>query len=498
MLSALALAHAELDAADVTNYFGGLDALVELVDRGLAVSTMGSVRVPLGPFLRERARGERGRAARRDHAALVLGAAERARAAHRRDPIRHGAVLERLHDDLVALGFDRDPSFVTRAALALEPVSIGRLARREVFALWSRATEAARSVDEVARAAVALGLTRTLIARGDHDQATAVLLETDALASDPTSAAYRAIYLAHIAAWRGRLAHASSLLDEAVARLATSEKDDRAKDAIEDACVQRVFVAFQAGDLDETERLARACADLAEARPSPRVVALARRFAAEVMIRRGTPDRAVPLLRRTRDELASHGDHAGAIFTASRVVEALRAGGDADAAEEEAHVARLAAARSGEGTLEVTVLGRDGVSRARIADLVWRVQIPALREQAERWLTERAGESEAIVLRIDRATATATIGERSICLARRATLWRVLDALVDAHERVGACSSESLFRVGWSGERAEPASQKKRVQTAVWTLRRDLLGDVLATRPEGYALSPDVRIERVG
>jgi hypothetical protein len=259
-----------------------------------------------------------------------------------------------------------------------------------------------------------------------------------------------------------------------------------------------VFVAFQAGDLDQAERLCRVCAELAAARPSPRVVALVRRFSAEVMIRRGAPERAVPLLRRTRDELALHGDHAGAIFTASRVVEALRAAGEHETAEEEAQTARLAAARAGEGTLEVTVLGTDGVSRARVADLVWRVQIPALREQAERWLTERPDEREAIVLRIDRATATATIGDRSICLARRATLWRVLDALVEAHDRVGACSCESLFRVGWSGERAEPASQKKRVQTAVWTLRRDLLGAVLATRPEGYALSPDVRIERVG
>jgi hypothetical protein len=277
---------------------------------------------------------------------------------------------------------------------------------------------------------------------------------------------------------------------------------DRAslEDAREDALLQRVFVAHQAGDLDETDRLARASADRAARRPSPRALAIARRFSAEVMIRRGAPARAVPLLRQTRDELASQGDHAGSIFTASRLIEALRAAGDHRLAEEEAHAAQVAAARAGEGTLEVTVLGplgEDQVSSARVADLAWRVQIPALREEAERWLSGRTHPSE-IVLRLDRSTSTASIGARSLCLARRATLWRVLDALVEAHERVGACTSEALFRVGWSGERAEPASQKKRVQTAVWTLRRGLLGEVLSTRPEGYALSPDVRIERVG
>ncbi|MGE3634623.1 MAG: hypothetical protein AB7P00_32290, partial [Sandaracinaceae bacterium] len=171
--------------------------------------------------------------------------------------------------------------------------------------------------------------------------------------------------------------------------------------------------------------------------------------------------------------------------------------GDSGEAAREASVARAAAARAGDGTLEVALLGSvddETVSAARVADLAWRVQIPLLRENAERWLAGRTPR-EDLVLRLDHATSTATLGARTLELARRATLWRVLSALADAHGRLAACDSETLFRAGWAGERAEITSQKKRVQTAVWTLRRGLLGDALVTRPEGYALSSELGVE---
>jgi hypothetical protein len=66
---------------------------------------------------------------------------------------------------------------------------------------------------------------------------------------------------------------------------------------------------------------------------------------------------------------------------------------------------------------------------------------------------------------------------------------------VAAHARASALSSQALFAVGWPSEHAEPASKKKRVQTAIWALRRAVLGDALGTHPHGYALSPDIRVE---
>lgn len=63
-----------------------------------------------------------------------------------------------------------------------------------------------------------------------------------------------------------------------------------------------------------------------------------------------------------------------------------------------------------------------------------------------------------------------------------------------AHASASAVSVSALFRAGWPGERADAASQKKRVQTALWTLRKQGLDAVLRTVPEGYAIAPDVRI----
>jgi DNA-binding SARP family transcriptional activator len=117
-----------------------------------------------------------------------------------------------------------------------------------------------------------------------------------------------------------------------------------------------------------------------------------------------------------------------------------------------------------------------------------------LRAAAQRRLAACAPLSAPDTLRLTPATQRAGLTDTSVSLARRSTLWRLLAALAEAHTRGVALPQDTLFAAGWPDERAEPDSRKKRVQTAVWTLRRLLLGDHLHTRPEGYALSAELRV----
>lgn len=467
--------------------------LATLVDRSWLATDAGRVRVPipLASFVRERCGSARRAAARRAHVSRLLARGERARAMHRRDPIAALAELDVVRDELVALADDDDPRTAVRATLALEPLFLGRLAREAVLELLARARAMARAGRE--RSKVTLALARTLIMRGEHESAERALRETTELDREPVGAAYRALFLGHIAAWRGELELAAALLDEADTHAARARDDD----AHEDLLLQRLFLAHRRGDLDATERLARLAAEHAAERPSPRLGAIARRFVAEVLLVRGAPDRAARLFEQSRDELESFGDRAGALGTSSRVVEALRAAGQTARAEAEASAARVAAARAGELTLELSVLGiveGDAPSWARVADLAWRVQIPLVREHAERWLARHAPAAPPVTLRLEPAHRALLVDARRLSLARRATLWRILESLALAHGAGAVRSSDALFRAGWPGERAEAASKKKRVQTAVWALRKLGLDATLETRPEGYALASEARV----
>ncbi len=503
LLAAVAMTSATLDCADaIAASDGALEALGNLVERGVVVAS--DTRVGLAPviaaFVRARLSGPRRARANEQHARVVLQDGERARDTFRRDPVSAGRTLELLSKALLELCDAPDAHTAVRAALAVEPILAGRLERDVVLGMWSKVTRAAATLDAATQARVAIAHARTLITRGEHESAEELLVAMPAVPRDPLSAAYGAIYLGHIAAWRGTLPRARALLDDADRHLAcpAARADaERLLDAREDARLQRIFVAFLSDDLLETERLCRICAEAARMRPSPRMAALARRFAAEVMLRRGDADRAVPLLERTRDDLASFGDRAGALFVWGRLIEALRAAGEAARATDEARAASALAARAGEGTLELAVLGalgEDDIAPARVAELSWHAQIPSLRDEAEARLGKRAREPEGL-LRLDASTMTATLGELRAPLARRQTLWRILEALALAHARTRALSGDALFAVGWPDDHAEPSSRKKRVQTAIWALRRLLLREVLGTYPHGYALSQRIRVE---
>lgn len=505
LLATLAMAETTVDAGDaITLTKGAMRSLSSLTDRGLVITS--GTRVGLLPlvasFIRARVSGPQRARAQRQHAALILGDAERAKDMFRRDPVHAGRILELLFGELIAICSYPSARAAVRAALAIEPLLTGRLERDVVLDVWKKATVAAATLDGATRAQVALAHARTLIARGEHESAEELLVGMPEQRRAPASSAWRSIYLGHIAAWRGALPAARAFLDEADQHLAAPAPPadrERVLDAREDAGLQRAFVAFQSGDLDETERLCRRCADEAWQRPSLRMVSLARRLSAEVMLRRGAAAQAVPLFERTRDELMSYGDRAGALFLWSRLVEALRVVGDDARAVAEARAAGALAARAGEGALELAVLGvldESDVAPARVAELAWRVQIPAVRHDAQAWLGKRAQTEPKRLLRLDGATKLATLGNLRAPLARRMTLWRMLVALAEAHPRAVALSRDALFEMGWPHEQAEASSKKKRVQTAIWALRRLLLGDLLSTLPHGYALSQRIRVER--
>jgi tetratricopeptide (TPR) repeat protein len=83
-------------------------------------------------------------------------------------------------------------------------------------------------------------------------------------------------------------------------------------------------------------------------------------------------------------------------------------------------------------------------------------------------------------------------------LHRRRALSTMLRALVERRAaRPGeALPVPSLLESGWPGERVLPEAGQVRVYTAIATLRRMGLRDVLIRRDDGYLLSPDVVVVR--
>jgi hypothetical protein len=109
----------------------------------------------------------------------------------------------------------------------------------------------------------------------------------------------------------------------------------------------------------------------------------------------------------------------------------------------------------------------------------------------------------------DTATADLTVGPQGSWfiasngrgeLAHRPTLRRLLWALAQArHARPGEGSSiDALFAAGWPGESATAESASARVRTAIATLRRMGLGDMIRRGANGYFLDPEPRVDMRG
>jgi hypothetical protein len=73
---------------------------------------------------------------------------------------------------------------------------------------------------------------------------------------------------------------------------------------------------------------------------------------------------------------------------------------------------------------------------------------------------------------------------------------RLLLALVRARiERPGeVLGSDELVNAGWPGERMQKLAADKRLRTAIWTLRRSGLSELLQTREQGYLLDPSTSV----
>src|SRR5262249_30895307 len=111
---------------------------------------------------------------------------------------------------------------------------------------------------------------------------------------------------------------------------------------------------------------------------------------------------------------------------------------------------------------------------------------------------EERAPGQRVTLSIARSGDSFSLGESTdISLARRGPLRRVLLRLAQHREMPEAAASvagDDLFAAGWPGEKAVGQSAEGRLRTAIWTLRRMGLHELLVTRDDGYHLAADVVI----
>ena len=88
--------------------------------------------------------------------------------------------------------------------------------------------------------------------------------------------------------------------------------------------------------------------------------------------------------------------------------------------------------------------------------------------------------------------------EKPVDLSRRGALGRLLRRLLE--QRLAApdeiVTIEELLEAGWAGERVLPEAGRTRIYSAVRTLRRFGLEQVLITRDGGYLLHPATKVTR--
>ncbi len=108
----------------------------------------------------------------------------------------------------------------------------------------------------------------------------------------------------------------------------------------------------------------------------------------------------------------------------------------------------------------------------------------------------RAGAARPFRVQAD-AKLVVTPEARRVDLSRRRALRLVVVALLEARQRAPghALSVDAVATAGWPGERLRPTAAEQRVYTAIWALRRDLFGEALLRRDDGYLLRPDVDFE---
>ncbi|MFK7985000.1 MAG: hypothetical protein AB8I08_03140 [Sandaracinaceae bacterium] len=180
--------------------------------------------------------------------------------------------------------------------------------------------------------------------------------------------------------------------------------------------------------------------------------------------------------------LGGAGDEMGATYCQARYARALGREGQRDKA---AHVSERAWQRAA-GLPSVTVRGLAALACVEAGLASHEMLQGALRAAANAESPDLARDAAAALTPSPAAPIVglgptdARLDGAPIRLAGQGPPWRLLVHL--CHLPAGSIVSlEELFEVGWPGQRIRAASQRKRVHTAVWTLRRAGLRGVLET-----------------
>ncbi len=467
-----------------TSLLLGIDAILQRVGpSSMHASRLDRVLArPLSPSLEVPLRLARARI-HRDAGAMELGEAEIARA--------------------IAIAPERERAGV-RAELGEARLARGAIDEAEVT--LREALDEARTTGTLLgeqKAAARLGL--ALHARGRLDDAQAFYEQALDLASRLASPALEAVAhrdLGSLLLQRGFFARARAHYAEALAR--TPHDDLRLEGIVRG---NLGIIALEEGELEVATASFRRALECLRRIGDRTFEAHLLVYAGLTQFERGSPAEAREAYAGAIDTLAEVGDaRMEGIARAARAV-AVAALGEDGAPENDLAVAtrRLA------GVEDPALLALLDVSRAHVAMLGAHGAIEA-RQEAVRVAQEtealarvsddlrfarralvRALPAERFVFSPAGAGFVAPDGAR-IDLSRRATLARLLDALVQKRlaQPGVAASFDELIAAGWPGERVLPLAAQNRLRVAMTTLRNMGLRQVLVFRDGGHLLDPDV------
>ncbi|MBN8616515.1 MAG: tetratricopeptide repeat protein [Deltaproteobacteria bacterium] len=462
----------------------GIDAILQRVGpSSMHASRLDRVLArPLSPALEVPLRLARARI-HRDAGAMESGEAEIARAIEIAPPKERAGVRAELGEARLARGAIDEAESTLREAHEEARVS-GTLLGEQ-------------------KAAARLGL--ALHARGRLDDAQGFYEQALDLASRLASPALEAVAhrdLGSLLLQRGYFARARAHYAEALAR--TPHDDLRLEGIVRG---NLGIIALEEGELEVATTSFRRALECLRRIGDRTFEAHLLVYAGLTQFERGSPAEAREAYASAIDTLAEVGDaRMEGIARAARAV-AVAALGEDGAPENDLAVAtrRLA------GVEDPALLALLDVSRAHVAMLGAHGAIEA-RQEAVRV----AQETEALARVSDdlrfarRALVRALPAERfvfspagggfvapdgaRIDLSRRATLARLLDALVQKRlaQPGVAASFDELIAAGWPGERVLPLAAQNRLRVAMTTLRNMGLRQVLVFRDGGHLLDPDV------
>ncbi|MCA9617608.1 MAG: hypothetical protein KC731_01215 [Myxococcales bacterium] len=348
---------------------------------------------------------------------------------------------------------------------------------------------------------LALAMALRFIDAGAFEDARVWLRRAHETATSVEERARALIYEGHLCIWQGELDAAGRALDE-VAGLPDLERDHPRHHA--DLLTQRAFLVLRSGE-DPTVALdgaARYAATAGVARATAIVQTLRGRAALRAS---GSDVEALDLaeswFHRARLAFAEQGDVRAVAIVEAFVVATLRRRGDLAAAralaERALSRARDLASEAHELILllELLLLGDDHPERRRrMGELAARSQIRVLRRLAEEALAPSGPE-----LTLDPRGDKALLAGRAIDLSRHEAPRRLLATLsARGLDEPALRTARALFQAGWPGQAIGHRSQLKRVQTAIWTLRKMGFGEVIEGDAEGYRLRARLRWRKLG